>query len=338
MSAFGGSRDGSENLLVRARERDLSEAERRELQRVLETNATLRVAYEVGRDFDQLSTVKAGDDELIARAAGRALRQRLPGRPLAVQSVRAKGRPLRLAVALAIAAMLVVSSTAAWTGIVRPFLRSRGVEFGESDNSRSHDTPAGHVRASRSRPAGAERTAAPRESAAPLAIDDEPTAAILWDAPQPQGARSGASPQTPPPLAAAARASTGSGSTAAEVFRQANAARRAGDLDGARALYGELQTRFPGSDEAQLSFVSMGKLLLAAGRTEEAEHQFARYLSLGDGELTEEALVGRARSLELLGRSESERQVWERLLREFTSSVYGESARRRLVDLAAEKP
>jgi TolA-binding protein len=338
MSAFGGNRDGDENLLVRARERDLSERERRELQRALESNVTLRVAYRVGKAFDQLSTVKTGDDELIARTAGRALGRRVPGRELAVQSVRSGGRPLRLAIALCIAAMLVVSSTAAWTGIVRPFLRSRGVEFGGSDNSRADDTRAGRVRASRSRPPGAERNAAPRESTSPLAIGDEPTAAGPWDAPQPQEARGGASPQTRPPLAAAARASMGLGSTAAEVFRQANAVRRAGDLDGARALYGELQTRFPGSDEAQLSFVSMGKLLLAAGRTEEAERQFARYLSLGDGELTEEALVGRARSLELLGRSESERQVWERLLRAYPSSVYGESARRRLVDLAAEKP
>jgi TolA-binding protein len=232
--------------------------------------------------------------------------------------------------------VLVVSSTAAWTGIVRPFLRSRSVELGGSDSSRSHDIRAGRVRGSHGKPADAETTGAPRESA--LAIGDDPTAAVPWVGPQPQDARGGASLQTRPPLATAARASAGSVSTAAEVFRQANAARRAGDLPGARALYGELQTRFPGSDEAQLSFVSMGKLLLAAGRTEEAEHQFARYLSLGDGELTEEALVGRARSLELLGRSESERQVWERLLREFTSSVYGESARRRLVDLAAEKP
>ena len=68
MSAFGGNRDGDENLLVRARERDLSERERRELQRALESNVTLRVAYRVGKAFDQLSTVKTGDDELIATA------------------------------------------------------------------------------------------------------------------------------------------------------------------------------------------------------------------------------------------------------------------------------
>src|SRR5262249_22159891 len=103
----------------------------------------------------------------------------------------------------------------------------------------------------------------------------------------------GETPATPPPTrpASPARPSSGAGplggGTAGELFRAANAARRAGDVPGASALYAQLQSAFPSSDEARVSHVSMGKLLLDAGRASEAERQFAHYLALGRGELAE---------------------------------------------------
>ena len=335
MSAPRDDRDG-ENLLVRARGRDLSDGERRELERALETSATLKVAYQVGKDFDRVSTVQVGDDELIARAAGRALGQRLPGRERAGQRAR-WGQPARLATAIGVAAVLVVSSTAAWTGLVRPFLRAHNVDVEDSIKPREEGTVTGRLRAKRPNHANADKMAAPRESVDPLAANDAPIA-VLADTPEPLGADRSAKREAHAPSPGAVRLAVVPISTAADVFRQANLARHAGDLESARALYTELQARFPGSDEARLSLVSMGKLLLAAGRAEEAERQLSRYLSLGDGELTEEALVGRAQSLELLGRSESERQVWERLLRQYPASVYGASAKRRLADLAPRQP
>jgi TolA-binding protein len=242
-----------------------------------------------------------------------------------------------LATAVGVAAVLVVSSTAAWTGLVRPFLRAHNVDLEDSSKSRDERTVTGRLRAKRPNHANADKIAAPRESVDALAANDVPMA-VLADTPEPLGADSSAKPEAHAPPPVALRPGMAPPFTAADVFRQANLARHAGDLESARALYAELQARFPGSDEARLSLVSMGKLLLAAGRAEEAERQLSRYLSLGDGELTEEALVGRAQSLERLGRSESERQVWERLLRQYPSSVYGASAKRRLADLAPRQP
>jgi TolA-binding protein len=340
MSASRADRDSSENLLVRARDGDLSEGDRRELQRALETSTTLRVAYQVGQDFDQLAAVKAGDDELIARAAGRALEDCLPGRARGVKGGRSRSRPRRLALALGMAAVLVASTTAAWTGIVRPFLRAHSIDIGGSDAPREEEVLARRARAEHAKPARVGRRAA-LQTPPDLLAQVDPPAYVPADVPQPQSASDPAqrAPTLAEPRAVVALAgSTAPTPTATDVFRQANLARHAGDLDRARALYGELQTRFPSSDEARLSFVSMGKLLLAAGRAADAERQLSRYLSLGDGELTEEALVARAQSLELLGRNESERQVWQRLLRQFPSSVYGERARGRLADLAAGQP
>ena len=71
---------------------------------------------------------------------------------------------------------------------------------------------------------------------------------------------------------------------------------------GPPALYTKLQTKFPGSDEARLSHVSLGKLLLSSGKAADAERQFALYVAAGSRELVEEALVGRAESLQRLGR------------------------------------
>jgi TolA-binding protein len=126
--------------------------------------------------------------------------------------------------------------------------------------------------------------------------------------------------------------------TAEGLFHDAAAARRADDVGLARTLYGELQRRFADSEEARLSHVSLGKLLLQSGRPSEAERQFAAYLVLGRRELAEEALIGRAQSLQSLGRSDDERSVWKELLGAYPSTVYAVEARRRLAELDAPAP
>ena len=120
--------------------------------------------------------------------------------------------------------------------------------------------------------------------------------------------------------------------SAESLFREANAARRAGDKAGARALYLRLERDFPASDEAHLAHVSLGNLLLSMGRPSEAEQQFASYLG-GRAALAQEALVGRAQSLAALGRSDDERRVWQGLLHDYPSSVYAGRAKQRLAEL-----
>jgi tetratricopeptide (TPR) repeat protein len=123
--------------------------------------------------------------------------------------------------------------------------------------------------------------------------------------------------------------------TAAELFRRAGAARRSGALADAVALYGDLHARFPAAEETRLSQVSLGKLLLAMGRPQEAEPHFATYLAGGAGALAAEAAFGRAQSFERMGRLREEREVWLKLLRDHPDSVYAGAARKRIAALEA---
>ena len=94
--------------------------------------------------------------------------------------------------------------------------------------------------------------------------------------------------------------------------------------------------RYPASDEARLARVSLGKLLLAKGNASGAAREFDEYLKGGQGQLTEEALVSRAQSLQKLGHKEAEKRTWQGLLDGYPNSVYSAEARRRLDALRRE--
>ena len=122
--------------------------------------------------------------------------------------------------------------------------------------------------------------------------------------------------------------------TAAELFAAANAARRARDLRGAIDRYLALEQRFPDSEEALVSRVAAGDLLSRLGEREAALQAFDRYLvRRPEGALAPEALFGRARLLETLGRRADEVHAWRRLLHVFPGSIYEIAARRRLDEL-----
>jgi TolA-binding protein len=95
----------------------------------------------------------------------------------------------------------------------------------------------------------------------------------------------------------------------------------------------QLEAHFPGSNEARVSRVSLGKLFLRAGRPSDAEAAFAQYLRSGAADLREEALVGRADALEALGRSTEERNTWQELVRGYPASVYTNRARGRIAEI-----
>jgi hypothetical protein len=61
---------------------------------------------------------------------------------------------------------------------------------------------------------------------------------------------------------------------------------------------------------------------------------FDGYLATGAGSLREEAMVGRARALERLGRSAEEHAAWAALLERFPQTIHAERARGRLAATA----
>jgi TolA-binding protein len=295
-----------EDLSLLARRGALSRAQQRAFAELLESNATLATAHQVGLDFDQVAAVKPGDDALIAEALARVVSRGRVAKP-----VRSRWR-LRL---LLLAATLTLAGSAVgwWQ----------------------------HARATRPAPPAVAQTSqkpsavgAPRVTSAAAA---NASTAPEMPAQPPQTSASAAaiaSPRLAAPSAASDAPSARTFDSAEAVFREANAARRAGDSSRARALYLRLQRDFPASDEALLAHVSLGNLLLTMGRAAEAERQFASYLG-GRPALAQEALVGRAQSLAALGRSADERRVWEGLIREYPNSVYAARARRRLAELTS---
>ncbi len=173
------------------------------------------------------------------------------------------------------------------------------------------------------------RTAPPAPSTtAAQAPEPTPAAAVVAPAPapepEPEPASSVAPPGKPAPSAAPATPS------AAELFARANAARRAKRDAEAVRLYRELQQRYPESREAQASRVTLGQLLLDRTDAKEALGEFDGYLSKSGGPVSEEALVGRARALDKLGKRAEARAAWQELLKRYPNSVHATEARTRL--------
>jgi TolA-binding protein len=119
----------------------------------------------------------------------------------------------------------------------------------------------------------------------------------------------------------------------ASLFADANRARRDGNVDRAVALYRSLQSRYPRSSESQLSRALLAQLLLDRGSPEQALAGFDRYLSEGAPVLGAEALVGRARALEQLGKPEQAAVAWKQVQSRFPGSVHARLAAARLAAL-----
>ena len=334
--------DGSEwplDLIVRARRGELSTSEEQHLKQCLRSSPTLRVAHLVGGDFDRIGEVEPGDDEQVRRFVADAIRRR-------TKTGRGGRGPRRLFTGLLTAAFLLTGTTAFgwWRGWVRlGFLAAPEVAASSSAPSQ----PAAPV----DPPPGARRwTGTPSAdfSAKPEPEPElEPQPEVPAVAPPPPAPES--SPPRPPTKprpqsrsvdrSTAAFAGVESDSlTAEQLFSNGNRARREGQNARAIALFQQLQQRFPGSAEAQLSRLSLGRVWLAQGRAQQALEQFSSYLA-GGGPLTEEALLGKARALGALGRFGEERAVWQTLQRSFPNSVYQHQAEERLrqLDLKARQ-
>ena len=151
----------------------------------------------------------------------------------------------------------------------------------------------------------------------------------------PAHAEAPAGSKTPEASRAVAHAPEGADSSidAASLFADANRARRDGNLDRAVGLYRTLQSRYPNSTESELSRALLAQLLLDRGNPEAALAGFDRYLADGTPVLSAEALVGRARALEQLGRSTQAAAAWRQVQSRFPGSVHARLAATRLAAL-----
>ena len=120
-------------------------------------------------------------------------------------------------------------------------------------------------------------------------------------------------------------------SSASELFSRATAASRRGETDTALALFSSLRERFPVSREARTSWVLGGRLLLGRGDADAALSSFDRYLDgSARGPLAPEAMAGRAKALDALGRTAPARAQWQTIVDRFPRSSAAVEAKRKL--------
>jgi TolA-binding protein len=318
-----------DDLLVRARQPagGLSLVEQQRLTTHLSGCGLCRMAASLGDSVGRSGAPDVGDvamaERLIARLLSPATvgERRPPARARALSGARgfrSRRRRLvdgRLAVAAALLLLIGGAASAAWWRYA-PLWRRPSPQLQEPQPA----SPAGP----RKRHAAIHAVPAPEPEMEP----EQPE----QPEPEPEPEATPAPPATvTPPAAAAVRVRSG----AAQLFRQANQERREGRFDRALASYRTLQRAQPRTQEATLSFLSMGELYLERDRPEAALAAYDSYLKTGDAALAEEALVGKASALERLGRGGAERAVWVTLLARHPQSDYRWRAQQRLDQLGA---
>jgi TolA-binding protein len=174
------------------------------------------------------------------------------------------------------------------------------------------------------------------EEATPVNVSPTAATATITTASLPVNLRSAEGGRPPEGAFKATPAATpvafaGAGAeTAASLFDDANEARRRGDYARAIFIHRRLEALFPRSREAQVSYGTIGRLLLDRGDAAAALTSFDAYEARGAGPLDEAVLVGRATALDRLGRSDEGRAAWRTLLTTFPTTPYASHARSRI--------
>lgn len=155
--------------------------------------------------------------------------------------------------------------------------------------------------------------------------------------PAPAHAETVSGPSVPSPGQPTTAAVETTALEAGQLLRRAEQARTARQWRDASRAYTELGRRYPGTREEIVGRALHGQLLLDhLGEPRRALAMFELYLAVDPfGALAEEARLGRAQALRMLGRPDEERSAWRDLLREYPGSVHGPAARRRLAALDA---
>jgi len=162
----------------------------------------------------------------------------------------------------------------------------------------------------------------------PDAVETKPVANA-----RPSTAREPSHARSPEAQAPTPSAAPQIGDDAALLFERANTARRTEDHAAAEKLYRRLVDTHPATREAMTSRVILGRMQLARGAAVEALASFDAYLAdAPHGTLEEQALIGRAQSLQALGRRSEERAAWRALLDAFPNTANRMTALERAAD------
>lgn len=300
----GGANECRGELLGQSRRGALTDAGRLALDAHLSSCASCRLSRDVLADFDHGDVVDIHDGARIRTLVDTARQMKVrPG-----TRIRARSQQ-RLRAAAAAAALLVCggsASAAVWW--LRQPAPPPGVE--------AHPTVV-------ARPAAPARAPARQHLAATVAPPEEeaPPRARL------HARHTGA-------VQPSQRSIDDTRLSATALLAEAGRARGEGQLDRAASLYRRLQREFPGTPEALVSTVPLGRLLLDGGSARAALAAFDGYLrGMPRGPLVAEALYGKGRALEALGDGVEERRTWDRLVTDHAGSAYAPHARRRLAAL-----
>jgi TolA-binding protein len=346
--------DTLDDLLIRRRRAGLSEAEERRLRSGLRASPEHELSLLAGDVFERDGAPLPGDEERLRRIVAGAL-PRTGGTTRSWPRVRLwVAAPVFLAAAAAASvggyrALSARPLPAPSELSPRPTLASRDAREDAESRARASlaptppaSEPAPVLDPPPPAPGPAKAAVEPRTShdagrtAAPAPPSfDRPshTSRRTSSRERPRAPRRHEPPTAPVPspagLATPASAFTPSDDGAAALFQRANVARRT-DWSAAAALYAELVERHPGSAEAGVAEVALGKWSLALGRGGDALEWFRAHQRRGAGPLAAEALWGEARALESIGSHAAARRPWQRLLESYPDSPYARVARERL--------
>lgn len=298
------ARDCPDDLLARAGRNAISAEERAQLKEHLRWCADCRVARMTAMTLEPDLAIQSGDDARVAALVegivGRVVRA---SNPMVSRRFRPARRPawkraLPFAAGLVLAAAVAAAAVSISRRAGRPALRGAQPSVAVAPRPTAPPTPP---------------------TPAPIAIADTASTA---------GSRRSSAI---PPRAGTRPASAPSPVTAGKLFEQAGESRRAGDSVAAIARYRRLQRAFPDSSEAELSYISLGKLLADQGAARAALAEFEAYLERQPrGALSAEAWFGCGRARTAIGDAEGARAAWQTLLAQFPTSPYAAWARRRL--------
>jgi TolA-binding protein len=316
--------DDATDLLSEARRRPLSREEELRLEELVERSPEARILHYAGWAFDRDSSAREGDDVLVAKLAARAADRVV--KPVVTLPTRRRRGPLFTLIA---AALALAGTAGAGAGVVY-FVRApeRAPEVAKLAPNAA--TAGNRTKALGRAPSTPPDPVSTPESApvapAPVVPVVAPIDAPVARAPVTASAPARITAATPP---AALPPATASLLGAKALFSGANKKRLAGDTAGAIALYKLLAERHPGSAEADLAELSLGKLMLATGDAAGALLHF-RLARASGGAHGSEALWGEAQAQKMLGRASDERAALARLLSEYPDGAYAKAARKRL--------